>query len=118
MPSDSNNPAATKPSAWLVGVCLLIVYIVWGTTYFAIKVAIQGIAPFFLVGTRFVVAGVAECSQWTVSAFEVSRGQVVENHSPILELTFGQLLLNVRLPFEQPVHGSIELGIASRIEAE
>jgi drug/metabolite transporter (DMT)-like permease len=58
MPSDSNNPAATKPSAWLVGVCLLIVYIVWGTTYFAIKVAIQGIAPFFLVGTRFVVAGV------------------------------------------------------------
>jgi drug/metabolite transporter (DMT)-like permease len=34
------------------------VYIVWGTTYFAIKVAIEGIAPFFLVGTRFVAAGV------------------------------------------------------------
>lgn len=37
--------------------CLLIVYIVWGTTYFAIKVAIVGFAPFFLVATRFIVAG-------------------------------------------------------------
>ena len=50
--------AAVKPSALLVGACLLAVYIVWGTTYFAIKVAIEGIAPFFLVGTRFVAAGV------------------------------------------------------------
>jgi drug/metabolite transporter (DMT)-like permease len=58
MPPDRKNPAAVKPSAWLIGVCLLVVYIVWGTTYFAIKVAIAGIAPFFLVGTRFVAAGV------------------------------------------------------------
>jgi drug/metabolite transporter (DMT)-like permease len=58
MPPDRKNPAAAKPSAWLIGVCLLVVYIVWGTTYFAIKVAIEGIAPFFLVGTRFVAAGV------------------------------------------------------------
>src|ERR1700689_2705265 len=58
MSSHLKNPAAAKPSAWLVGVCLLIVQIVGGTTYFAIKVAIAGFAPFFLVGTRFVVAGV------------------------------------------------------------
>src|SRR5882762_6764392 len=58
MSSDLKNPAAVKPAAWLVGACLLAVYIVWGTTYFAIKVAIEGIAPFFLVGTRFVAAGV------------------------------------------------------------
>jgi drug/metabolite transporter (DMT)-like permease len=50
--------AAAKPSAWLISACLLAVYIVWGTTYFAIKVAIEGMAPFFLVGTRFIVAGV------------------------------------------------------------
>jgi drug/metabolite transporter (DMT)-like permease len=51
------TPAAYKASAWLIGVCLIIVYIVWGTTYFAIKVAIQGMSPFFLVGTRYVAAG-------------------------------------------------------------
>jgi drug/metabolite transporter (DMT)-like permease len=57
MSSELKNPVAAKPAAWLVGACLLAVYIVWGTTYFAIKVAIEGIAPFFLVGTRFVAAG-------------------------------------------------------------
>ncbi len=55
---DPMTSAAVKPAAWLIGACLLAVYIVWGTTYFAIKVAIEGIAPFFLVGTRFVAAGV------------------------------------------------------------
>ena len=58
MPPERKVPPAAKPSPWLVGACLLAVYIVWGTTYFAIKVAIEGIAPFFLVGTRFAVAGV------------------------------------------------------------
>ncbi len=57
MPPNLKNPVAVKPSSWLVVACLLAVYIVWGTTYFAIKVAIEGIAPFFLVGTRFVAAG-------------------------------------------------------------
>lgn len=42
----------------LIAACLLIVYIVWGTTYFAIKVAIEEIAPFFMVGTRYLAAGI------------------------------------------------------------
>jgi drug/metabolite transporter (DMT)-like permease len=42
---------------WLIVTCLASVYIVWGTTYFALKVGVQGAAPYFLVGTRFVVAG-------------------------------------------------------------
>ena len=37
--------------------CLLAVYILWGTTYYAIKVAISGFATFFFVGTRFLAAG-------------------------------------------------------------
>src|SRR6202453_2430153 len=57
MVSDLKNPTVAKPAAWLIVACLLAVYIVWGTAYFAIKVAIEGFAPFFLVGTRFVVAG-------------------------------------------------------------
>src|SRR3984893_5954539 len=47
----------SKPSIWLVAACLLAVYVIWGTTYFAIKVRIKGSPPFFLGGTRFVVAG-------------------------------------------------------------
>jgi drug/metabolite transporter (DMT)-like permease len=41
----------------MIGACLLAVYVIWGTTYFAIKVGVAEVAPFFLVGTRFVVAG-------------------------------------------------------------
>jgi drug/metabolite transporter (DMT)-like permease len=57
MSPDPKISDAVKPAAWLVGACLLAVYVIWGTTYFAIKVAIEGVAPFFLVGTRFVAAG-------------------------------------------------------------
>src|ERR1700685_1639646 len=50
-------PTAPKAPGWLIAASLLAVYIIWGTTYFAIKVGIEGAAPFFLVGTRFLVAG-------------------------------------------------------------
>jgi drug/metabolite transporter (DMT)-like permease len=51
----TRSDAATPP--WLIVTCLLSVYVIWGTTYFAIKVGIEGTDPFYLVGTRFVVAG-------------------------------------------------------------
>jgi drug/metabolite transporter (DMT)-like permease len=57
MTLDLKNSGAAKTPIWFIGTCLIIVYIVWGTTYFAIKVAIEGFAPFFMVGTRFTVAG-------------------------------------------------------------
>ncbi len=46
-----------KPSWWLIAGCLSAVYVIWGTTYYAIKVGIEGAPPFFLVGTRFLLAG-------------------------------------------------------------
>ncbi len=52
-----DSKKSSRPSAWQIGACLLAVYVVWGTTYFAIKVGIEGFPPFFLVGTRFVLAG-------------------------------------------------------------
>ncbi len=36
---------------------LLTVYIVWGSTYFAIQVALKAFPPFMMIGTRFLVAG-------------------------------------------------------------
>ena len=36
--------------------CLLAVYLVWGTTYFAISVALEGFAPLFQMAIRFLVA--------------------------------------------------------------
>jgi drug/metabolite transporter (DMT)-like permease len=47
----------SEAPGWLVAASLLAVYVIWGTTYFAIKVAIQGAPPFLLMGSRFLVAG-------------------------------------------------------------
>jgi len=35
------------------------IYIIWGTTYLAIRVAVDTIPPFLMAGTRFLIAGVA-----------------------------------------------------------
>ncbi len=40
-----------------IWVALLAVYIVWGSTYLAIRFAVQTIPPFLMVATRFLVAG-------------------------------------------------------------
>jgi drug/metabolite transporter (DMT)-like permease len=45
------------PAIWLVLTCLAITYVVWGTTYFAIKVSLEEIRPYYMLGTRFLVAG-------------------------------------------------------------
>jgi drug/metabolite transporter (DMT)-like permease len=36
---------------------LLAVYVLWGSTYLAIRFALEGVPPFLLAGVRFVVAG-------------------------------------------------------------
>jgi drug/metabolite transporter (DMT)-like permease len=34
-----------------------VVYVLWGLTYLAIRVGLRGLPPFFLAGTRYLVAG-------------------------------------------------------------
>mgnify|MGYP006160569669 CR=1 FL=1 len=43
--------------AWLVWVALITVYIVWGSTYLAIRVAVTSWEPFLFGGLRFAAAG-------------------------------------------------------------
>jgi drug/metabolite transporter (DMT)-like permease len=48
-------PAVRNPGI-LLG--MLVLYVVWGSTYLAIAVAVQSIPPFLMAATRFVTAGV------------------------------------------------------------
>src|SRR5204862_4942136 len=43
--------------ASLVWLCLGIVYLVWGSTYLAIRVAVETMPPFLMGSVRFVAAG-------------------------------------------------------------
>ncbi len=52
-----SDPARPAAPTWLVAVCLVCVYVIWGTTYFALKVGLEESGPYFLIGTRFIAAG-------------------------------------------------------------
>ena len=51
------NAQARPQRTWAVAVALLLVYVVWGTTYFAIGIALQTMPPLFMSAIRFLCAG-------------------------------------------------------------
>jgi len=53
----SRAPAASTLSGLLL-LCLAATWLVWGSTYLAIKFALLSFPPFFQMGTRFLFAGV------------------------------------------------------------
>ncbi|WP_437730932.1 drug/metabolite exporter YedA [Sorangium sp. So ce1335] len=44
-------------ASWLVLLSLAALYVVWGSTYLAVSVALETLPPFLLAGVRFVTAG-------------------------------------------------------------
>jgi drug/metabolite transporter (DMT)-like permease len=57
--AERGRAAAVRPApGWMVWMCLGIVYVVWGSTYLAIRVADETMPPLLTAGVRFLVAGV------------------------------------------------------------
>lgn len=53
------SPHSSAPTTRRVIAAFAILYLVWGSTYLGIKIAVETLPPFLLAGARFVVAGVA-----------------------------------------------------------
>src|SRR4051812_10551894 len=54
------GPAAlSKQDRTQVALALVAVYVLWGSTYFAMRVAVQELAPLLMAGSRFLTAGAA-----------------------------------------------------------
>jgi drug/metabolite transporter (DMT)-like permease len=51
-----------------VVVALLVVYVVWGSTYYALRVAVESLPALYMGGARYFIAGVL------LVAFELARG--------------------------------------------
>ena len=49
--------ASARPATWKTLLAFAMVYFVWGSTYFAIRVGVQEVPPFLLAGIRFLIAG-------------------------------------------------------------
>lgn len=57
------------PSRLALIAAFAIVYVVWGSTYLAIRIAVQDLPPALLAGVRFLIAGLA------LGALALARGQ-------------------------------------------
>lgn len=58
--NDVNRTGGTSvaaPSMLAVASAFAAVYLVWGSTYLAIRVAVQTLPPFMMAGVRFIIAG-------------------------------------------------------------
>jgi drug/metabolite transporter (DMT)-like permease len=55
LPDDAR--AHTKAVRWQIILALVSIYIIWGSTYLAVRIGLTGIPPFLLGGIRFVTAG-------------------------------------------------------------
>ncbi len=93
-----------------------IIYVVWGSTYFAIRVGVREVAPLLLAALRFTVAGVLMCG-WALA-----RGQRLPSRrqwaSTVL-LAFLIFVMDYGLLFsaERRVHSGMAAVIMATIPA-
>jgi drug/metabolite transporter (DMT)-like permease len=76
MSSILNVPRSTaSPLAPAIGTRLAATWLVWGSTYLAIKYALLSFPPFFQMGTRFVAAGLLLMAwmRWRGAALQTRR---------------------------------------------
>ena len=57
MPAHVSAPASRRSAHLVLALSLAAVYLVWGSTYLAMRVALEGFPPLAMSGVRFSVAG-------------------------------------------------------------
>lgn len=55
MNSDKALKSPQRP--WMIWMAMLAVYLAWGSTYLAIRFAVESMPPFLMAGTRYLLAG-------------------------------------------------------------
>jgi drug/metabolite transporter (DMT)-like permease len=58
--SDNINPHPISPDAslrWKIVAAFTAVYLIWGSTYLAMRFAVETLPPFLMAGSRFLLAG-------------------------------------------------------------
>ncbi len=53
----TEHRVSAVPARWMLLIAFASVYVIWGSTYLAIRVAIETMPPFLMLGVRFGVAG-------------------------------------------------------------
>jgi drug/metabolite transporter (DMT)-like permease len=107
----STPRAPTSPPGWQVWGALWIVYIIWGSTYLAIRVMVETMPPLLGAGARFTVAGGV-----LLVGLAVRRGAAAVLKPSRAQLG-GALLVGVLLPGANAVVSVAEQHVPSSIAA-
>ncbi len=98
--------------ALLPWLALLVIYVVWGSTYLAIRVVVQEAPPLVSAGLRFLVAGlVMAAAAWRFDGTWPSRRQLRQY------VLIGVLLLSIGNALVMWAEKSVPSGIAALIVA-
>jgi drug/metabolite transporter (DMT)-like permease len=97
-----SRPASNLSYApgWQVWAALLIVYVVWGSTYLAIRVVVESMPPFLASGIRFGTAGIVLAAllllRGGVSRLRVTRSELAGSALiGVLLLCIGNAMVSV-----------------------
>jgi drug/metabolite transporter (DMT)-like permease len=105
-------PAAVRsgPPGWQIWTGLWIVYIVWGSTYLAIRVMVETMPPLLSAGVRFTVAGAV-----MVAVLALRRG--LRGVLPTRPQLLGALAVGLLLPGANAVVTVAEQEVPSNLAA-
>lgn len=107
-----NVSVQKQPRKAMVIAAFAAIYIVWGSTYIAILIAVKEIPPFFLVGIRFLTAGAL------LYIFCRSRGESLPDRVSIRKLSIsGMIMLFLGTGAVAWVEQFIDSGLAAIIVA-
>jgi drug/metabolite transporter (DMT)-like permease len=77
----------TKHPKALVLAAFAAVYLIWGSTYLAILLAIKTIPPFFMAGSRFIIAGLI------LLLYAVFKGERIPDLKSVLKISLAGILM-------------------------
>ena len=69
--------ATTHPPAWKTLLAFAIIYLVWGSTFLAIRIGVREVPPFLLAAMRFLVAGLV------LYGWMIARGERSPSGAPM-----------------------------------
>jgi len=94
-----------------VWIALAVVYVVWGSTYFGIKIAVETIPPLLAAGSRFFVAALllAAILSWRGTSLRITRSELAAT------AFVGALLLGLGVGLVHVAETRIDSSVAAMI---
>lgn len=83
----NNTVTQKEPSKLLIIAAFAAIYLIWGSTYIAMLIAIKDIPPMLMAGARFIIAGLL------LLGFSLARGESTPGLRSLGKISFSGILM-------------------------